>query len=162
MEETLMSALNINEELMKKIDDEGLGYINCEFPANPLKGLYVDGYVLCNEKRIESIQEHNCILAEELTHYEYTVGDCLDYKNPNNWKEEVRIRNRSFKYLITLDKVIDAFESGCDTTYDFLEYLGVTEEYFCNWLNYMQSLYGDTKLHNGYLIYFSSFWIEKV
>lgn len=157
-----MSALNINEELMKKIDDEGLKYINCVFPAKPLKGLYVDGHILCDEKKIGSIEEYNCILAEELTHYEYSVGNCLDYNNPNNWKEEVRIRNRSFKHLITLDKVIQAFESGCNTTYDFIDYLGVTDEYFYNWLHYMQSIYGDIKEYNGYAVYFSSFWIEKV
>lgn len=157
-----MSALNITERLINAIQSKGIEYLEDDIPSKKMKGIYSDNIIVCATNRMESVAEHNCILAEELTHYEYSVGDCLDYRNPNNWKEEVRIRNRSYKYLVTLDKVIDAFESGCDTTYDFLEYLGVTDEYFYNWLNYMQSIHGDTKLHNGYLIYFSSFWIEKI
>ena len=49
-----------------------------------------------------TITEKACVLAEEIGHYETTVGDILDMSNPWNRKQERQARLNGYNRMIGL------------------------------------------------------------
>lgn len=60
-----------------------------------LSGLYYDNNIEINKS--QSSYEKHCILAEELGHYETTVGNILDLNNTNNQKHELTARRWGYE-----------------------------------------------------------------
>lgn len=92
------------------------------------KGLYGDGVILL-DKRISTIIEKACILAEELGHYYTSTGNILDQQDVRNRKQELRARQWAYQCMIPLDRIVQAHHARVTGRYDLAEYLGVTEEF---------------------------------
>lgn len=90
-------------------------------------GLYGDGCVWINGSM--SNARKACILAEEIGHYETSVGDILDQRNPNNEKQEHKARRWAFEKMISYEEILKAKKSGCRYTWEFAEYLDLDEEF---------------------------------
>ena len=103
---------------------------------------------LCYGKRIainnqlESNEEKVCILAEELGHYCTTIGDITDQTKVENRKQELLARRWAYQKLIGPCDLIRAYKDGIKGTYNLAEYLGVTEEFFIDAIEYYKSKYG--------------------
>lgn len=86
--------------------------------------------------------EKACVLAEELGHYHTTVGNILDQKNPNNRKQEKTARKWAVNKLISIESLIEACVSGCETLFDTAVYLDVTEDFLLEAITAFKNKYG--------------------
>lgn len=91
------------------------------------KGLYADDTIWINKDL--STAEKACILAEEIGHYETSVGDILDQKDIGNAKQEYRARAWAYKKMIPFDVLIKALSLGYTQVYDMAEHLSVDEQF---------------------------------
>lgn len=122
-----------------------------------IKGYYTNesgiDLILIN-KRVETIAEKVCILAEELGHYHTTVGNILDQSKLQNRKQERRARAWSYQRLLPLENLIKAHKTGIRTRHELAEYLGITEQYLIEALNYYKEKHGICCHVGGYWICF--------
>ncbi|MEK4276510.1 ImmA/IrrE family metallo-endopeptidase [Paenibacillus sp. FSL R7-0026] len=92
------------------------------------KGFYSDGLIVI-DKRISTIIEKACILAEELGHHHTSFGDILDQNIIHKRKQELRARQWAYQCMIPLEGIIQAHHARISGRYDLADYLGVTEEF---------------------------------
>ena len=95
-----------------------------------------------------------CILAEELAHAQYTVGNILDQSDAGNRKQELLARTKAYDRLIGLSGVIQAFEHGCRSRYEMAEYLEVEESFLEEALARYKDKYGLFVRHGEHIIQF--------
>lgn len=123
------------------------------------KGLYADGIIYLNKQL--STTEKKCILAEELGHHKINCGDILDLNDVSNLKQELLARSYAIRKLVSLQSLIDAFQYGCRTKTDLIEYLDVTEIFLEEAIDYYIRRYGIYHKLDGYTIIFSPLGIIK-
>ncbi|NLA43535.1 ImmA/IrrE family metallo-endopeptidase [Candidatus Saccharibacteria bacterium] len=140
------------EQLLKEAEEEGLKVISWPFHGKT-KGLYYDGVIAIN-KDLSTTAERTCILAEELGHYYTSCGNIIDTSDTNNRKQEVKARRWAVKRLVTLKRIIQAFEAGCRNMYELAEYIGVTEDFLRSAFATYNAMYGNFKKRGSYVIYF--------
>ncbi len=101
-----------------------------------------------------TVTEKKCVLAEELGHYYTTVGNILDQSNSSNRKQERKARIMAYNKMIGLVGLISAFKAGCRSRFDTAEYLGVTEPFLEDALDYYRSKFGLCTKVDNYIVYF--------
>lgn len=147
------------EKLLIEYDEE-VEVLETPLPGN-LKGLYADGAIAVDSK-LDST-EKACVIAEELGHHYTTSGDILDQSNVSNRKLEKVARNWGYEKLVGLPDLIDAHKSGVRNRHELAEFLGVTEEFIENTLQYYKEKYGLFTIINNYIVYFEPLGIfEKL
>ena len=139
------------EDLLKEADREGL--IVKEKALQSADGL-IRGNRIAIRNSISTTVEKACVLAEELGHYHTTVGNILDLRDANNMKQELKGRIWGYDRQIGLLGIIKAFDRGCQSRYEIAEYLGITEKYLEEAINYYRSKYGVHTTIDRYIIYF--------
>lgn len=105
-------------------------------------------------KDIETTVEKTCILAEELGHYYYSVGDILNQSDVSNRKQEYKARLNAYDKLIGLKGIINAYLHGCKNKYEIADYLNITEEFLCDAIACYKNKYGIFYKSGDYIIYF--------
>ena len=134
-----------------------------DLPEN-MKGLYVEQShtkIILLSKNIETDRERKCVLAEEIGHYESTVGDILDQDILINRKQELTARRIAYEKLLPLDQIIAAHETS--TTYEeLLDILDVTHEFYDEAMNYYNNKHGIYTEYKGYFVKFNPFSFEKI
>ncbi|WKB77929.1 ImmA/IrrE family metallo-endopeptidase [Bacillus sp. FSL K6-0138] len=118
-----------------------------------IKGLYAENVIWIN-KRIKSIAEKSCILAEELGHHYTSFGDILDQKDMWKRKQEVKAREWAYERLVPLNKIVQAQKQGITNRFELAEYLGVTEDFLQNALDRYKEKYGIYTFVNGHRLFF--------
>ena len=139
------------EELLKEADSQGL--IVKEKPLKYNNGR-IKGKRIAIRKDIDTTTEKACVLAEELGHHYTTVGNILDLEDPANRKQERRARLWGYDRLIGLHGIINAYEAGCQSSYEIAEHLGVTEEYLLECLRIYREKYGTGARIGEYYVMF--------
>nr|WP_300001688.1 ImmA/IrrE family metallo-endopeptidase [Tissierella sp.] len=139
------------ERLIIEAEKENIEVVEISFRSN-VKGLYSDGVIAT--KKSMSNKEKATILAEELGHYHKTYGNILDQSSIINRKEERKARIWAYKRLIGLLDIIDAYKAGIKNRYELSEYLGVTEEFIIEAIEYYRDRYGLYVRLDNYYIYF--------
>ena len=86
--------------------------------------------------------EKQCVMAEELGHYYTSVGDILDQESVDNRKQELKARLWAYKRLLPLDCLISAFRSGCNSLYEYADYLNVTEAFLQDAIERYKQVHG--------------------
>ena len=114
----------------------------------------IKGNRIAIRKSIETTNEKACVLAEEMGHFETTVGDILDQSNAWNRKQERQSRLRGYNRRIGLLGLIRAYEYGCSNQYEIAEYLEITEEFLCEAIECYRDKYGVYTCIDNYTIYF--------
>ncbi|MBN2796208.1 MAG: ImmA/IrrE family metallo-endopeptidase [Clostridia bacterium] len=148
------------DELLDEASRLELKVMETNLPIENLKGIYIDGNIII-EKGLSSQTEKKCVLAEEIGHAIYTVGDILIQNNTSNLKQERLARSWAYEKLVNMDKLIDAFENGIKGRFQLSEFLDLTEEFIDEALQYYNYKYGPYKQVRNYLIYFSPLGIIK-
>lgn len=117
------------EELMARYD-------NLHIEERPMKndGLYADGCVWINSNMPEC--RRYCILAEEIGHYETSVGDILDQTNTNNRRQERAARKWAYEEILPVENILFAAQDGHTEIWDMAEYLEVDEAFLKDALRY--------------------------
>ncbi len=122
------------------IEADKLGVIVKEFKLRTVDGKCYGNRIAINSSLTH--EEKACVLAEELSHYLFTVGDITDQTNPNNKKQELIARRNSYEKLVTPEAIIKSILSGIDDIYDLAEKLDVTEEILIECINHYKRKYG--------------------
>jgi Zn-dependent peptidase ImmA (M78 family) len=128
------------ERLYKEAAHQGISIY--EKPMHyKIKGLYADNVIWIN-RDVPTTTEKTCILAEELGHYQTTVGDITDQSNSNNRKQERRAREWAYEKLVPLRKIVEAHRARITSRHELAEFLGVTEEFLQAALNRYMDKHG--------------------
>jgi len=125
-----------------------------------IKALYEDNIIALNSS-LETNAERACILAEELGHYNTSVGDILDQSKIINRKQELRARRWAVDRLILVEDFINAFNEGVSNKAELAEFLGVTEEFIDISINHFKGIYGYSHTIRNYTIFFSPLCVHK-
>ena len=141
----------IFEELIIEAQENGISVL--ELPLESSDGRN-KGNRIAIRKNIPTLKEKKCVLAEELGHYELTVGNILNQDIVENRKQEYRARVWSYNKLVGLNGIISAFKNKCTNLYEIAEYLDVTEEFLLNSIQHYNSKYGLYTTIGKYIIYF--------
>lgn len=120
---------------------------------NGYKGLYKNGKIVI-DRRILTLKEKACILAEELGHHFTSSGNLLDSEDIRNIKQEKRARNWGYERLVGIIDIINAYEAGVQNRCDLSEYLEVTEEYIELSIQHYREKYGLFLEIDNYIVFF--------
>ena len=82
----------------------------------------IEGDVIGLSDRLESSVERACTLAEEIGHHKLNCGNILNQKDTSNRKQEQKARLWAYYRMVTIDKLIAAWEAGCRNRFDCLLY----------------------------------------
>lgn len=145
------------EELLNLAEQSQVDVIeDYPFGSPNLKGLYCDNTIALS-RSLRTSAEKACILAEELGHYHTSSGNILDQNDTVNRKQEHRARMWAYDRQIGLIGIVKAYSRGCHTRHDAADYLGVTEEFFQDALDFYRSRYGTCAELDHYLVFFEPF-----
>lgn len=141
--------------------DKDIEIIECKLPITHLKGLYCDNVVYISD-RIDTERELNCILAEEIGHFETSSGNILDQVCENNKKQELRARTWAHEHLLKIEDFIEAYRYGCRNQYELAEFLQVTEQFLIEAIETFKRKHGVCKVLGSYAVYFNPFGVMEL
>lgn len=144
------------EELIISAENKGIEII--ESRIGRLKGLCVDNMITINSN-IKTHSEKACILAEELGHYHTTYGNILDQSKVENRKQERRARGWAYERLVSIPKIIEASKKGIRNRCELAEFLGVSERFIDEAIQYYKDKHGICYEEKNYIIYFEPFGV---
>ena len=145
--------MNTFEHLEDEACKDGIEIIHRKFNSENIRGLYCDGTVALNSQ-IETSKERACILAEELGHHHTSVGVIVDLSDAQNRKQERQARIWAYNKQIGLRGLIRAYENGCRSQYEIVEFLEVTEEFLEDAISTYREKYGVYTAIDNYIVYF--------
>ena len=114
----------------------------------------IKGNRIAIRKDLKTTAEKACVLAEELGHYETTVGDILEMSSSWNRKQERQARLNGYNRMIGVFGIVRAYEAGCQDQHEIADFLNVTEEYLLECIECYRNKYGTMKSIDNYTIYF--------
>ena len=152
--------MNQYERLLHAAQKDGVEVVDYKFNSDTIKGLYYNGTIAINN-RLDTI-EKACVLAEELGHHFTSAGDIIDQNNMGNRKQEKKARLWAYKKMVTIDKLISAFEAGCRNKYEIAEHIEVTEDFLQEALDRYREIYGAGVQVRDYLIIFNPLQIGRL
>lgn len=133
--------MNMYEELQQEAFDNNIILREIYLKSNST-GLYCDGKIALNKCLLHSNREKACVLAEELGHHYTSFGNIINLNDVKNSKQEYRARVVAYEKLIGLDGIIKAFEAKCINKFEVCEFLGVTESFFDEAIEFYKNKYG--------------------
>jgi Zn-dependent peptidase ImmA (M78 family) len=148
------------EELASEAQIQGIDIVEIKFKGGH-KGLYGDN-IIAIDKKIDTDKEKTCILAEEIGHHYTTYGNILDQTSTSNRKQEKRARNYAYEKLITLNKIIEAYNNRVKNRYELAEFLNVTEDFLQYALDHYKNKYGVCYVKGDYTIYFEPLGVLRM
>lgn len=143
--------MNKYEILLDEANDKGL--IVKEKSLQSSDGR-IKGNRIAIRKDLKTTAEKACVLAEELGHYETTVGDILEMSSSWNRKQERQARLNGYNRMIGVFGIIRAYEAGCQAQHEIADFLNVTEEYLLECIECYRDKYGKMKSVDNYMVYF--------
>ncbi len=115
----LEKLIALAEELGCKVWDRKVG---------ELEGLYVDDNIALSPD-IETTNRKCCVLAEEIGHHKYTVGDISDQTKIENRKQERVARKWAYHKLLPIDAIKHALEMGYTEVWEIADYFDADEQF---------------------------------
>ena len=154
----MVNNLNAYEKLIVEAEDENIIVKEMDFNSD-LDGLYFNNKIAIN-KKLSSVAEKTCILAEEIGHHRKNIGNILLQDSVDNVKQEQKAREYAYNKLVSIDKLIAAFSKNLRTTYEISDYLDVTETFLLDAIEYYKAKYGIKVLErNGYFVQFVPYFL---
>lgn len=145
--------MNKFEKLLSKISDEVPVIEMNLIEETGLEAAYEDNYIYL-DKDLPNNKKY-VHLSEEYAHHKTSVGNILDYNDPESRKQEIVARKFSVERILSLDKFIECYEHGFTSIYECAEYLEVTEEVIYEALWHYHTKYGLYYYYKGRLFHFN-------
>lgn len=151
---------------LEKVEDmiyaRNITLIKDDIPVDKMKGLYFDNTIVY-DRSLSTSAEKICVLAEEIGHFETSVGNILDQSQTANRKQERKAHRWAVQELISLDDIIRAGKEGINNYYELAEFLNITEEFLREGLEHLKAIYGSHVKYNGKIIQFEPLdvWDEE-
>ena len=139
------------ENLLKEADSNQL--IVKEKRLKQFDGL-IKGRKIAIRQDIPTLAEKSCVLAEELGHFFTTSGNILNQSVTSNRKQEQKARVWAYEKQIGLSGIIQGYKNRCQNRYELADFLGVTESFLQDALNFYKGKYGNYIEINEYTITF--------
>lgn len=157
------------EKLHEKIHTEGIQFEKHHLPGN-IKGFYYHTDcippIITVSTTLDNSKEETCVIAEELGHYYTSFGNLLTDSKLDKTvirKQEEQAKRWAIKKLVTLKKIVAAFENGARNISELAEYLDVTNEFLLQSIETYNRIYGKCKKYNDrYILYFEPFGVLKL
>ncbi|MGG7144838.1 ImmA/IrrE family metallo-endopeptidase [Clostridium nigeriense] len=146
--------MNNYENLISLAYSHGIKVIESDLGIDKPFGKCIGNLIIINNRVNE--YERFCVLAEELGHFNLTVGDITNQSNFNNRKQESIARRWSYEKLISPEDIIAAILSGIDNIYDLAEKLNVTKDFLLQSIEHYKSKYGVYYVGKTHLLTFDS------
>ena len=124
-----------------------------------LSGLYYDNVVEI-DKYLTYREKHE-ILAEEIGHYEKSIGDISDYSSLKNMKQETLARRWAVEKIVSLDDLIDCYDLGLRTVEDICFHLEITPSFLHKAIKHYKTKHGLNYSYKGYWFQFKPLFISK-
>lgn len=140
--------LKIKEKDFSEIDPEG-----------ELDGLCVGDKIFIRDNLTNT--QKVCTLVEEIGHHFTTTGNILDPSKLENRKQERKARAWGYEKLVGIIDLVNAYKDGVRNRYELAEYLGVTEEFIEDAINYYKQKYGLYYEIDHYIVYFEPLMVMK-
>ena len=154
----MVNSLNAYEKLIVEAEDENIIVKEMDFNSD-LDGLYFNNKIAIN-KKLSSIAEKTCILAEEIGHHHKNIGNILLQDTVDNVKQEQKAREYAYNKLVSIDNLVAAFSKNLRTTYEISDYLDVTETFLLDSIEYYKAKYGIKVLEcNDYFVQFVPYFL---
>lgn len=149
------------EKLYALINKHKFKLIDTNIPVPDVES-YCYGDMIFMDYSIKTQTEYRCLLAEEIGHQFTSYGNILDYKNPRSYKQEIIARRWSYRYLIPLHKLIEAYKYGCRNRYETADFLDVTENILQETVNYYKVKYGIYHQFGDYVLCFDPLGVKAI
>lgn len=147
------------DELLNKVYESGLTVK--EKPLLASDGRVKDKNIAIRQD-IDTSSRKLCVLAEELGHYHTTVGNIIDLSKTENSRQEETARRWAYRYLLDFDKLYEAKLSGCSNIYETAEYVGLSEHFLKDAIEYLKARYGNNFITDKYRITIEPFDMEPL
>lgn len=147
------------ENLLMAVEKRGIEVFEND-RIGKLHGLYVDNTITINSN-LDTNTEKFCILAEELGHYYTTHGDIRDQTKIENRKQERKARGWAYERLVSITRLISASKQGIRNRYELAEFLGVSERFIDEAIQYYKDKHGICCETDDYIIYFEPLGVLK-
>ena len=147
------------ENLLVEVDNKGVEVFEND-RIGKLHGLYVDNTITINSN-LDTNTEKLCVLCEELGHYHTTCGNILDQNKTENRKQERRARGWAYERLVSITRLISASKQGIRNRYELAEFLGVSEKFIEEAIQYYKDKHGIYCETDDYIIYFEPLGVLK-
>lgn len=140
------------ENLLSIAHSHGIRIIESDLGVDKPFGKCIGNLIIINNRVNE--YERFCVLAEELGHFNLTVGNITNQSNFNNRKQESIARRWSYEKLISPEDIIAAILSGVDNIYDLAEKFNVTESFLLESIKHYKRKYGIYYVGQTHLLMF--------
>jgi len=144
--------LDKTEELMSLFSN--LSYVYDDNMPKKQGGLNIDNYVYLNPH--QSKPELTSTVSEEIGHYLTSVGDITAQDTNEKRKQERKARDVGATLVVTAEDILKCFDSGCETTHDCADFLGVTDKTFHDAIEYYRRKYGGILTENNDILIFNT------
>ena len=141
LEETPLPVYECN--LLERTGAEGLYYDDC---------IYI-------EKNLPSCMK-KIVLAEEIAHYETSVGNILDLQDIRNNKQEYEARRLAYERLVTLDNLVKCYKQGLTESWQIAEYLELDTKFVEEAIENHKVKHGLHFTHGDYFFRFTGNQLE--
>lgn len=129
-------------QVYKKIEESDIPVLDCKIEG--LKGVIIksDGKygIFINNKEIENSDEEFMVLAHEWGHY---VSGTLHHFNSDKSyisQCEYRADRKSIIEFLPVERIKDAIKNGCQTVYEFSEFLDLPEKFIIKAFNHYKAM----------------------
>ena len=143
--------MNSYEELVENASKDGLTVI--EDTIQSLDGICIGDCIIIRDD-ISTTAKKADVIAEEIGHNKYTVGDIIDQSITDNKKQENRARLYAYNLRIGLNGLLQAFKANCKTINEIADYLEVSEDFLLDALERYRQIYGTGVMMGNYYIQF--------
>ena len=118
-------------QVYKRIEDDDIPVFDCD--VGGVKGVIIksrDKYgIFINHKEIENSDEEFMVLAHEWGHYASGMLHSLDSDKTYVGQCEYRADRKAVIEFLPFERVQEAIKKGCQTTYEFSEFLDMPEKF---------------------------------
>lgn len=142
------------DELLIEAEKDGLTVK--EMPLQSASGR-CSGKRIAIRQDIPTLTEKADVLAEEMGHYNTTVGRIVDLDTVEQRKQERRARLWGYNKRIGLMGIVSAYKAQCASLYEISDHLGVSEESLTEALEYYRQIYGRGTIIDNYFVQFEPY-----
>lgn len=148
------------DNLISLAEEKGIKVIESDLGIDKPFGRCIGNIIVINN-RVSNCEKY-CVLAEELGHFNLTVGNITNQNNFNNRKQELIARSWSYEKLISIDDIIDALLDGTDNIHDLAEHLNVTTDFLTQAIKHYKKRNGAYCVRKNHVLVFEPLHIVKI
>lgn len=130
---------------------------------NPVRRGLIRGRTIFISYKVVTYSEKCSILAEEISHFKYNLGNITDQRIIKNRKEELKARTHANESLVPFNDLVETIIDcgyGCGIA-EVADQLNVTENFLVETMETYRRKHGPIKYFGEYVVTFEPFNVNK-